>query len=210
MSSDENSFKFSENSLNILKQKLEQHHKLYKKIRSKAEYLEEIVAQALEEDGQKIEWDPAGHAKDQDIKVNNTHTLQIKSGTQTKKALRVSGHRLGRFLDEENKKSDKFLISVTDYLNKAKYQVVSLSDPISKAKQKQQFEQKIYKHVYEIRYVNVEKLKNVKAKEWKKVGKQYKQTNSFGVELSIIPKLSHQVWWKIPLDLTKKDCEINI
>ena len=33
-----------------------------------------------------------------------------------------------------------------------------------------------------------------------KVGAQYKQANSTGVEFSVCPSMSWQIWWAIPLE----------
>ena len=109
MLSDENSFKFSENSLNTLKEKIKSHHELYKKIRCKAENLEEIIVQSLKSSNEKVEWIDAGHEIEKDILVNDTYKIQIKSGTLTKSKIKLSGHRLGRFNEDFN--------LITDFLN---------------------------------------------------------------------------------------------
>ena len=68
-----------------IKKNLEIHHQLYKKIRCKAEYLEELIVSSLRSNSFAVDWDPASHDKEKDIIVNSSDNIQIKSGTFQKK-----------------------------------------------------------------------------------------------------------------------------
>ena len=54
---------FNEQLFESLKNNLLKHHKLYKEIRCKGEYLEELLVISLKSQGYKVEWKPASHDK---------------------------------------------------------------------------------------------------------------------------------------------------
>ena len=62
-----------------IKQNLIKHHELYKKIRCKAENLEEIIVISLRENNFNVMWDPASHDKEKDIIVNKSIKIKFKS-----------------------------------------------------------------------------------------------------------------------------------
>lgn len=194
MSSDENSFKFSENSLNIFKEKIKSHHELYKKIRCKAEYLEEIIVQSLRSTKEKVKWNPAGHEQEKDILVNDTYKIQIKSGTLTQSKLKVSGHRLGRFENNFNK--------ITDFLNKLDSDIYATTNPSPRMSTNE--------HKYHLYYVNKKAITGIKKEDWEKSGAGYKNKNTIGTIFLLKPTMSWQIWWEIPLSYAEKVYEINI
>ncbi len=177
-----------------LKTLLEQHHHLYKKIRCKAEYLEEIIVSALRSSDFAVDWDPASHDKEKDIVVNTKDKIQIKSGTFQKKnnTITISGHRLGRFEGD--------LIKITNYLNKSSADIISVFNPNKKSK----------KHLYTVASIPKEVLKDIKPDKWIKKNTAYYQINSKNVEFSIRVSMSWQIWWQIPADKVKIEAELSI
>ena len=172
----------SNNFINYLEENLTDHHKLYKKIRCKAENLEELIVRSLDSSGYNVGWDPASHDKIKDIVVNNTNNLSIKSGTfnKKKKSINISGHRLGSF--KSNFKE------ITDYLNKS-------TDTISVYNPSKNFK----KHTYVISTISKEKFAGLKSDAWIKKGAAFNQTNAFNVKFSLRPTMSWQIWWEIPV-----------
>ena len=177
-----------------IKQNLIKHHELYKKIRCKAENLEEIIVISLRENNFNVMWDPASHDKEKDIIVNNSNSIQIKSGTLKKKnnAITISGHRLGRF--------DGNLKKITEYLNNPSSDVVSIYNP----------EVKSDKHFYTIASIPKYIFEGLKPDEWTKSRSSYSQTNAKGVKFSLRTTMSWQIWWDIPISLIKIEEQIEI
>ncbi len=66
------------------------------------------------------------------------------------------------------------------------------------------------KHIYQVSYVAADLLKNISANAWVKVGAQYRQTNEQGIEFSVCPSMSWQIWWKIPLELVAQEEPFNV
>ena len=173
---------------------LEQHHQLYKKIRCKAEYLEEIIVLALRSSDFAVDWDPASHDKEKDIVVNSTDKIQIKSGsfTKTNNTITISGHRLGRFEGD--------LIKITNYLNKSSSDIISVFNPDKTSK----------KNLYTVASISKEVLKGIKPDKWIKKNTTYTQTNSENVEFSIRISMSWQIWWQIPADKANIEAQLSI
>ncbi|MXX50042.1 MAG: hypothetical protein F4Z39_03175 [Chloroflexi bacterium] len=122
------------------------------------------------------------------------HNLQIKSGKVAKRnrSLTLSGHRLGRF------KGD--LAAISRYLNDSPGQLLSV--PYEKID-----DEAGRKHVYQIVYVNSRVMGALNGNAWAKKGAAWAQTNRFGVEFSLRPSMSWQIWWTIPdrhLDKSQK------
>ena len=177
-----------------IKKNLELHHKLYKKIRCKAEYLEELIVSSLRFNNFVVDWDPASHDKEKDIVVNETNKIQIKSGTfqKQKSTITISGHRLGRF------KGD--LKEVTEYLNSSLSDTISVFNPDKNSE----------KHLYTVASISREILKGLKYDKWEKENTSYRQTNILGVEFSLRVSMSWQIWWVIPTKLIKIEENILI
>ena len=177
-----------------IKENLDIHHQLYKKIRCKAEYLEELIVSSLRFNNFVVDWDPASHDKDKDIVVNETNNIQIKSGTFEKKknTITISGHRLGRFKGN--------LREITKYLNS------SLSDTISVFNPNKDSE----KHLYTVASISREILKGLEYDKWEKNNTSYHQTNILGVKFSLRISMSWQIWWVIPTRLIKIEDNILI
>ena len=177
-----------------IKKNLDLHHQLYKKIRCKAEYLEELIVSSLRSNSFVVDWDPASHDKEKDIVVNKTNKIQIKSGTlqKRKNTITISGHRLGRFQGN--------LKEITDYLNSSLSDIISVFNPDKNSK----------KHLYTVAYISREILKGLHYDKWEKEKTSYRQTNVLGVEFSLRVSMSWQIWWEIPTRLIKIEENILI
>ncbi|HIF61801.1 MAG TPA: hypothetical protein EYQ38_02450 [Candidatus Pelagibacter sp.] len=165
------------------------HHQLYKKIRCKAEYLEELLTSSFESANYKVKWKPASHDKKKDLVVNGKN-LSIKSGVlkPQKKMIEISGHRLTRFKHDLNE--------ITNYLNKST-DTLCVYNPQKNSQI----------HKYSLSIINKEKFSNLQKNKWQERKNSFKQINDFGVEFSIQKSMSDQVWWKIPvqqLELNKR------
>ena len=176
---------FPEVTKNI-KEILYKHHQIYKKVRCKAEYLEEVVVAALRLNNTEVNWNPASHDKEKDIIVNKNDKIQIKSGKFDKKnTLSISGHRLGRFNGDLRK--------VTKYLNDSTSDIISVFNPKKNSD----------KHFYAVASIPKEVLKDIKHNKWIKKNTTYIQNNSNNVKLSLKIKMSWQIWWEVPVDKIK-------
>ena len=177
-----------------IKKNLEIHHQLYKKIRCKAEYLEELIVSSLRSNSFVVDWDPASHDKEKDITVNSSDNIQIKSGTFQKKSntITISGHRLGRFEGDLKK--------ITEYLNSSLSDTISVFNPNKKSD----------KHHYTVASISKEILKGLKHDKWEKEKTSYSQTNIHGVQFSLRVSMSWQIWWVIPIKLIKLEEKLLI
>lgn len=171
----------TEKFLKNLKDNLLNHHKLYKEIRCKAEYLEELLTSALKLSGFKVVWKPASHDKKKDLVVENNN-ISVKSGVlmPKKEMLEVSGHRLTRF--------NHNLEKITQYLNKST-DTLCVYNP----------ERKSTNHKYSLALIKKEKFSGLEESKWNDLGKTYIQENDFGVQFRIQKDMSDQIWWQIPI-----------
>tara|TARA_B100002051_G_C16524386_1_gene529398 strand:- start:113 stop:670 length:558 start_codon:yes stop_codon:yes gene_type:complete len=171
----------SEKFLQNLKKNLLDHHKVYKKIRCKGEYLEEVLTSSFELSGFNVSWKPGSHDKKKDLIVRN-NSLSVKSGVlmPKKKMLEISGHRLTRF-DRNLNKISKYLNNSTDTL--------SVYNPKRKS-----LDQK-----YSLAFIKKEKFSGIVESKWKDLGKSYIQSNDYGVQFKIQKDMSDQIWWQIPI-----------
>ncbi len=159
--------------------------------------MEELLVRAIQSDTSRnhhVEWREHGHDDKADIRVRangREYPIEVKSGQVKKKTgkLTLSGHRLGRFQGDFGK--------ITDYLNGKMAHVISL------AHEKHEDEQGRH-HIYRLYYIEPTRLRGLAEKNWDKVGAQFKQTNSDGVEFSLRPSMSWQIWWTIPVGQPEK------
>ena len=162
---------------------------------------EELIVNAIKADTQAqhhVFWKEGGHDDEADIRVRtngDTHPLQIKSGKVAGGKLTLSGHRLGRFNGD--------LRRITDYLNANSANILAV--PYEKKD-----DANGRTRAYTVSYVDVQHLTGLKADKWKKVGTSYKQTNAHGVEFTLSPSMSWQVWWRVPESLVEKSPTISI
>ena len=162
---------------------------------------EELLVAAIKGDTQAqhhVYWKEAGHDDKADIQVRtngDVHPVQIKSGKVTGGKLILSGHRLGRFKGDLEK--------ISAYLNANSADIISVH-------YKKIDDKDGRTHQYTVSYVDVQHLTGLQADKWEKKGASYKQTNPHGVDFSLTPSLSWQVWWDIPLSLVEQTTPISI
>lgn len=164
--------------------------------------LEELICKAISSDttaGHSPKWQEAGHDDKADIivRTNGTvHWLQVKSGKIDNQGwLVLSGYRLGRFSDD--------LEALTDYLNNTDADLIAM--PYRRLE-----DRRGRHHSYQICYIPVEVLHGLTPEKWKRHGKQYRQVNDQGVEFSLRPSMSWQIWWRLPPVLIQKNRELEI
>ena len=181
---------FNERLLKILKDNILKHHHLYKQIRCKGEYLEELLTMSLKSDNYEVEWKPASHDKKKDLIVNGEN-LSVKSGElkPLKNVIQISGHRLTRFKYDFNK--------ITDYLNNSTV-TLCIYNPDKKSKSPK----------YSIALIKKEKFSGLDATDWQLNGKSFTQINHFDVKFTIQKSMSDQVWWQVPVSQLEIDKEI--
>lgn len=168
---------------------------------------EELIVAAIKADTQAqhhVLWKERGHDDKADIQVRtngDVHALQIKSGEiiggrkGKEKKLKLSGHRHGRFEGD--------LQQITDYLNTRTANIIAVP-------YEQTDNQQGRIHIYTVSYVDIRYLRELKADEWERKKKIYVQTNAHGVEATLKPSLSWQVWWNVPMELVEQTTPISI
>ena len=180
-------YRLTDIMLQNLEKDLKKIHELFQGWRCQAWQLEELIAKAIRSDFNKSEgviWKGNGHDISSDIIVNKTHAIQIKSGTITKDKLVLSGHRLGSFKEDFKK--------ITEFLNHNTYLLVAVLYYVKECELGKS-------HTYQIYYIDSKILKIDDYKKWQKKKSHYYCQNEYGVDLSIRPAMSWQIWWNIPL-----------
>ena len=152
--------------------------------------MEELIVAAIKADTQTqhhVRWHESGHDDLADIivRTNGTqHPIQIKSGKIANDNLILSGHRLGRF--------DGVLEDISGYLNTPNANIIAIPYRQADGKQGRQ-------HIYRLCYVDMDVMTDLTPGNWEQKGKQYVQVNGYGVEFSLRPSMSWQIWWRIPV-----------
>lgn len=183
------------------RQDLERYHALFSAGRCSGWELEELIFRAIQSDNRAQHhafWQEAGHDDEADIRVRTngeTHLLQIKSGAIRANHLTLSGHRLGRFNGDFQQ--------ITDYLNGNDAQIISI--PYRKVD-----DHTGRHHIYQIVYADARHLTGLQAGDWREHGRTWVQTNVYGVEFSLRPSMSWQIWWRIPERLLEQAAEIRL
>jgi hypothetical protein len=191
-------YKLTDLMLQNLERDLGKFHELFQGGRCQAWQLEELLAKAIRSDfnrSHRVKWKGNGHDMGHDILVDDTYPLQVKSGKIEDGTLVLSGHRLTRFKGNLEK--------ITDFLNASSYSLIAVP-------YKTHEDENGRKHIYQIFYLDTDMLKLDDHEQWeevsgKKGGVSYRATNNIGVELQIIPSMSWQVWWKIPISEIHQD-----
>ena len=169
---------------------LREYHKLFSGGRCSGWELEELIVKAIKTDTQAnhhVKWREGGHDFKEDIWIRTNgefHSIQIKAGSANKEHLIISGHRLGRFEGDFNK--------ITDFLNSKKDNIISVPYNMTD-------DERGRLHHYKIAYIDVDIIQGIQKDKWLEQGRQYLQKNKRGVEFSLRPSMSWQIWWKIPL-----------
>ena len=184
------SYRLTPRMIQSLENSLRKYHELFSGGRCTGWELEELVVQAIKADtkaNHHVKWKEGGHDFKEDINVKTNgkvHSLQIKSGQIQGDYLILSGNRLGRFNGDFNK--------ITGFLNNKKDNIISIPYTVVD-------DEKGRTHKYQLIYIDISVIAGIKKNKWKQKGTQYIQKNSKDVEFSLRPKMSWQIWWKIPL-----------
>ncbi len=179
-----------------LERDLGKYHDLFAGGRCAAWELEELLVACIQSDmsaGQHVVWSEAGHDTEADIVVtvqSRSHSIQVKSGQVKKDCLVLSGNRLGRF--------EGSMVKITEFLQ-------SSSSNILAVPYKQINDHHGRQHKYQVTYVDKELLTTLSSHAWKRSGQHFMQVNDQGVEFSIRPSMSWQVWWKIPISRVEQE-----
>ncbi len=194
-------YRLTPRMLQRLKTDLSKYHDLFNSKRCSGWELEELIVAAIKSDTQAqhhVQWQEAGHDDRADIIVHIKtleYPVQIKSGSIKTNKLTLSGHRLGRF------KGD--MKEIVDYLNNQAANIMAIPYRQINSNQGRQ-------HIYRVGYVDIRNLTNLDAHAWGLKGKQWIQVNSAGVEFSLRPSMSWQIWWRIPCNLVEMTDEFII
>ena len=184
-----------------LRQDLERYHALFSAGRCSGWELEELIFRAIQSDNRAQNhafWKEAGHDDEADIRVRvngETHLLQIKSGAIRAGFLTLSGHRMGRFEGDFRR--------ITEYLNSITADIISV--PYRKID-----DDAGRHHIYRVVYADAEVLTGLSADAWREHGQSWIQTNGHGVEFSLRPTMSWQIWWRIPEGLLEQTDDMVI
>lgn len=194
-------YRLTPRMLQHFEQGLRRFHDLFSGGRCLGWQQEELIVGAIKADTQAqhhVFWKEGGHDDEADIQVRtngDVHPLQIKSGKVSGGKLTLSGHRLGRFNGD--------LRRITDYLNANSANILTVP-------YEQVDDDNGRTHIYTVSYVDVHHLTGLRVDKWVKRGSSYRQTNSYGVEFSLSPSMSWQIWWRVPLDKLAMDKKIII
>ena len=177
-----------------LRQLIQQYHNLFDGGRCSGWELEELFVKAIKSDTNENhlpKWREAGHDDREDILVienGKEYHVQIKSGRFSGKLeprLQLSGHRLGRFNGD--------LDAITDYLNRRTANYIS----VPYRKREDDYGRS---HIYRLCYIDHFMSGMINANEWTQQGKHYRNKNEYGVSFRLMPSMSWQIWWDIPMD----------
>ena len=194
-------YTLSQAMLQKLEKDLRTYHNLFSGYRCSGEEMQELISRAIESDTHRqhhARWKKPRHSDQPDITIHakgGTDLVKIKSGKWTRKGLTLSGHRLGRF--KEN------FIEITRYLNNLSTDMLAIPCTTTDNKKRRAF-------TYKICQIDIQYLTGLRANQWRRVKAQYTQTNLHGVEFSIRPTMSWQIWWTIPRNLIQGNYEIQI
>lgn len=191
-------YKLTDIMLQHLEKNLIEFHKLFQGGRCQAWQLEELVAKAINSDFRakdKAFWKGNGHDIEADISIGDfkisVKSGKIKKNRKKEERLTISGHRLGRFEGDLDK--------ISNFLSSNNYLLIAVPYYENENHNGKQ-------HIYQLIYMNADILKpsnwNIKySKKDKSKISQYYCTNELGVNCSIHPSMSWQVWWEIPMKI---------
>lgn len=173
-----------------LYQDLRKYHSLFTSKRCSGWELEELMVGAIKSDTQAqhhVRWKEAGHDDEADIFVRTNgseHPVQVKSGEIKSDKLVLSGHRLGRFKGVLDK--------ISNYLNEPAANIIAVPYRRVDGNRGRQ-------HIYRLAYIDRALLTGLDGDGWQPRGQSHTQRNEHGVEFTLSPSMSWQIWWRIPV-----------
>ena len=185
--------------INGLKHKLKIHHSVYR-LPCTSEYLEELIAETLDEAGYKNDWQPnRSHSVSVDITLDSSPTISVKSGiyNSEKDTLKFSGSRLSK-----HETLDDMLKHIRN--SSADYYVCL-------AKRDQDWSSIPAKHETKIYWLFVfdAKVLDYQIGVWTESGNDFKY-ESIGIGAKISASMSYQLWTTAHLAIVGKPYELEI
>ncbi len=182
--------------------KLKIHHSLYR-LPCTAEYLEEVIASILAENGYSNDWQPdRNHTASVDIKLDSGISFSVKSGTYyvDKSTLKFSGSRLGKH-DNISEMIDSVISNSADW-----YICVSKVDQDWSSTPDFSDTKKYYLFMFPATVLKYDS-------DWNKIesNKGHKYTMEIdGMKAVIHSSMSHQLWTWVSTDTVGLPDKIDI
>lgn len=200
-------YHLTQRMLQTLRKDLQAYHGMFQGDRCSGWEMEELLVRAIKSDTtaqHHVQWREGGHDPDADIMVRTngtTYPIQVKSGKVKRirsmncDVLELSGYRLTRF--------DGNFESITDFLNNLPAPIIAI--PCKKIDNNYG---RVF--VYRVGYIAESVLTGIKKDKWVEYGSQWRQETDKGILFSLVPRMSWQIWWKIPLQYVEFADEIEI
>lgn len=195
-------YRLTPRMLQRFKRDLEKYHDLFTAGRCSGWEQEELIVGAIKSDtaaNHHVVWREAGHDSEADITVTKrgrTYPIQIKSGQiDSQDRLVLSGYRMGKYAGDWP--------AITNYLKSKQANILAVP-------YKQVDDGKGRRHIYRVSYISATILHDISATAWRRIGKQHRQTSRRGVEFSVRPSQSWQIWWAIPLSYVTDEVPFEI
>ncbi len=194
-------YKLTPRMLKEFKFNLRKYHDLSNEGRCMGIQQQELIVNSIKADKlarDNVLWPGKGHDDNSDIVITREeieHHFKIISGKETKEHIKISGYRLGRYDGNFN--------LITQEINSGNADIICVT-------YRKKDDNTGFKHIYQLCYLDINKLKGLTVDGWQKKGNSYIQLNSHNVEFSLHSSMSWQLWWNIPKDLFEKTSEIVI
>ena len=192
-----------EQILNVLKQslleKLRIHHSVYR-LPCTSEFLEELISDALKENGMDNDWKPnRSHSVSVDMTIDEGPSISVKSGVYDpkKNQLKISGSRLGKYKTIEDMVGHVVDTSADVYVCLAKADQDWSSIP-------EKFENKIY-----YLFVFDKQSLDYNSAIWYQKGDIW-CLDAIGLSAYISPSMSYQLWTKVDESLIGSPEKLDI
>lgn len=184
--------------------KLAVHHSVYR-LPCTSEYLEELIADTLNENGMPNDWKPnRSHSVSIDMTLDQGKSISVKSGRYDpeKATLVISGSRLGKHVTLENMLESVVSTHADYYVCLAKADQDWMSIP-------SKIEPKTY-HLFVFEASNLDySLEHWQKKETRDGGYKYVMSN-VGMSALIRPTMSHQLWTTVSCDIIGSPTKLEI
>ncbi len=197
-------YKLTPRMLKGFERKLKKYHALFEGGRCEGFHQQELIVKAIESAARgefQITWKGRTHSDKPDIIIKTEkeeHLLKIRSGKEIEDQIDVSGYRFSK----HRNKANKFDL-ITQFLNSRDVNIICIIHD-------KKDDEAGRRDVYNIYYLDINKLKGISPTGWLNPNTFHIQTNSHGVEFSLRPAMSWQIWWKVPKNLFEEMHEIVI